>query len=177
MTEKQKIEINQLNLEIKKYHESIWILIDKFNELNNLYKQQKIKISNTKKEQEKLYSKYKIIRNKYLIEDNLELSKKWGQEMKISGQRHTMKWKKVMEQEKRALKLKEECQILEKEINELEIILNQKLDKIPTILNDNFNHIKNKANDEKIDNLQNIQHTVKEYKPNLPILLIYYTYI
>ncbi len=51
MTEKQKIEINQLNLEIKKYHESIWILIDKFNELNNLYKQQKIKISNTNKEQ------------------------------------------------------------------------------------------------------------------------------
>ncbi|WJG70502.1 hypothetical protein [Spiroplasma ixodetis] len=96
--------------------------------------------------------------------------------MKISGQRHTMKWKKVMDQEKRALKLKEDCQILEKEINELEIILNQKLDKIPTILNDNFNHIKNKANDEKIDNLQNIQHTVKEYKPNLPILLIYYTY-
>ncbi|WDA54404.1 MAG: hypothetical protein PPFGHCPK_00847 [Spiroplasma endosymbiont of Drosophila atripex] len=85
MTEKQKIEINQLNLEIKKYHESIWILIDKFNELNNLYKQQKIKISNTKKEQEKLYSKYKKIRNKYLIEDNPELSKKWGQEMKISG--------------------------------------------------------------------------------------------
>ncbi|WP_458258073.1 hypothetical protein [Spiroplasma endosymbiont of Dactylopius coccus] len=44
---------------------------------------------------------------------------------------------------------------MEKEINELEIILNQKLDKIPTILNNNFNHIKNKANDEKIDNLQN----------------------
>ncbi|WP_339048679.1 hypothetical protein [Spiroplasma endosymbiont of Colias croceus] len=35
--------------------------------------------------------KYKIIRNKYLIEDNPELNKKWGQEMKISGQRHTMK--------------------------------------------------------------------------------------
>lgn len=142
MTEKQRAEINQLNSEITNYHNVIWILIEKFTELDKRLNQEKKWIVNLKKENEILYENVKKIRIQYVKTNDPELSKKLGKKLKVTGQRHTVKSIKITEKEKKVSILKQDLQTLEKEINNIAKILDQKLDNIPIIFNPNLKTFK-----------------------------------